>query len=86
MTALAIPELTTARLRLRLFRQSDFEEYAAMLADPVVAQFLGGGPLTRSDAWRQLAMFIGHWVLRGYGLWAVEERAIGRFIERLTGE
>ena len=81
--ALAIPELTTARLRLRLFLESDFEEYAAMMADPDVAQFLGAGPLTRSDAWRQMAMFIGHWVLRGYGLWAVEEQATGRFIGRI---
>jgi RimJ/RimL family protein N-acetyltransferase len=30
-----------------------------------------------------MAMFIGHWVLRGYGLWAVEERATGRFIGRI---
>lgn len=81
--ALTIPELTTARLRLRLLRESDFEEYAAMMADPNVAQFLGAGPLTRSDAWRQLAMLIGHWVLRGYGLWAVEEKATGRFIGRI---
>lgn len=80
---LAIPELTTTRLRLRAFRESDFEEYAALMADPEVAQFLGAGPLTRADAWRQLAMFIGHWVLRGYGLWAVEEQATGRFIGRI---
>lgn len=59
--ALTVPELTTARLRLRLFRESDFEDYAAMMADADVAQFLGAGPLTRTDAWRQLAMFIG-WV------------------------
>ena len=83
LRTLVIPELTTARLRLRLFRDSDFDEYAAMMADHDVAQFLGAGPLTRSDAWRQLAMFIGHWVLRGYGLCAVEEQATGRFIGRI---
>jgi len=28
-------------------------------------------------------MFAGHWVLRGYGLWAVEERATGKFLGRI---
>jgi len=79
-----IPELLTDRLRLRAFAASDFESYAAMMADPEVTRWLGaGGPMSREDAWRQLAMFAGHWQLRGYGLWAVEERATGRFIGRI---
>jgi RimJ/RimL family protein N-acetyltransferase len=79
-----IPELTTARLRLRGFRESDFEAYAAIMADPEVARFLGaGGSLSREDAWRQMAMILGHWVLRGYGLWAVEEQATGRLLGRI---
>src|SRR5258706_16421305 len=55
-----------------------------MMADPQVGRFLmDGRPLSRAEAWRQMAMFIGHWVLRGYGLWAVEERATGQFIGRI---
>lgn len=81
---LDIPELQTARLRLRGFSAADFEPYAAMMADPDVTRHLGEGrPLTRADAWRQMAMFTGHWVLRGFGLWAVEERATGQFIGRI---
>ena len=84
MTPLEIPQLTTDRLLLRDFRPGDFEPYAAMMADPDVGRFLmDGRPLSRTEAWRQMAMFIGHWVLRGYGLWAVEERATGRFIGRI---
>jgi RimJ/RimL family protein N-acetyltransferase len=30
-----------------------------------------------------MATFVGHWSLRGYGLWAVEERATGKFIGRI---
>jgi RimJ/RimL family protein N-acetyltransferase len=41
------------------------------------------GPLSREDAWRQLAMFAGHWSLRGYGMWAVEELAGGAFVGRV---
>ena len=79
-----IPQLTTDRLLLRGFRPDDFERYAEMMADPDVSRHLmDGRPLTRAEAWRQLAMFAGHWVLRGYGLWAVEERATGEFLGRV---
>ena len=79
-----VPPLATERLLLRGFEARDFDAYAEMMADPEVARFLSDGkPLSRPDAWRQLAMFAGHWVLRGFGVWAVEERATGEFIGRV---
>ncbi|MEO7085241.1 MAG: GNAT family N-acetyltransferase [Gemmatimonadaceae bacterium] len=79
-----IPHLETERLILRCFRPEDFEAYATMMADPTVTRYLGlGEPLSRAEAWRQMAMFFGHWALRGFGLWAVEERATGRFLGRI---
>lgn len=79
-----IPELLTTRLRLRGFQPSDVEPYLAMMADPLVARYLADGrPLSSEEAWRQLAMFAGHWVLRGFGVWAVEERATGAFLGRI---
>jgi RimJ/RimL family protein N-acetyltransferase len=79
-----IPRLETKRLLLRGFAQADFEAYASMVADPEVTRHLGDGqPLGRADAWRQLSMFAGHWTLRGFGPWAVEERATGTFIGRV---
>jgi RimJ/RimL family protein N-acetyltransferase len=79
-----IPVLTTARLRLRGLQETDLDAYAAMLSDPDVVRFLGDGkPLNRADAWRQIAMILGHWTLRGFGLWAVEERATGKLIGRI---
>jgi RimJ/RimL family protein N-acetyltransferase len=79
-----IPELTTTRLRLREFTASDLDAYATMMADPVVTRYLGDGrPLDRAEAWRQMALFLGHWRLRGFGTWAVEERATGVFVGRI---
>src|SRR4051812_22097839 len=70
MSMFEIPELTTDRLLLRGFRPEDFESYAVMMAHADVSRHLmDGRPLTRVEAWRQLAMFAGHWVLRSYGLW-----------------
>ncbi len=78
---LPIPTLETPRLRLRAFAESDLDDLASMLADPQVTRFLGDGkPKTRLDAWRQLAGILGHWVLRGFGVWAVELQSSGQWI------
>lgn len=76
--------LETDRLILRMFREDDFAAYAAICADPDVTRYLGAGQtLSRQDAWRQMAMIVGHWQLRKYGLWAVEERASTELIGRI---
>jgi len=82
--SVAVPRLETERLLLREFLPSDVEPYVHMMAEPEVCRFLGDGrPLDRADAWRQLALLIGHWELRGFGLWAVEERTTHRLIGRV---
>src|SRR5262245_3443405 len=64
--------LETERLILRMFREEDFEQYSRICADAEVTRYLGEGrPLERWEAWRQIAVIIGHWQLRGYGIWAV---------------
>lgn len=79
-----IPSITTGRLLLRAFEPRDVEPYVAMMADPEVTRYLSDGrPLTRADAWRQLAMLAGHWTLKGFGLWAVEERTTGNLLGRI---
>src|SRR5262249_35970647 len=76
--------LETERLVLRQFRESDLDAYAEMVGDAEVMRFIGSGvPLTRSEAWRNMAMMLGHWQLRGYGLWAVEERSGGELVGRV---
>lgn len=84
LAMIEVPTLTTKRLLLRELRGDDLDAYAAMMADPDVTRYLGDGkPLEREGAWRQMAMFAGHWVLRGFGVWAVEERDSGAFIGRI---
>ncbi|MEM6987116.1 MAG: GNAT family N-acetyltransferase [Pseudomonadota bacterium] len=73
-----IPTIETDRLTLRAFRHdTDFESYAAFYASDLTVHY--GGPLERAPAWRAAAAMMGHWVIRGYGPWAVEERATGDF-------
>ena len=75
--------LETERLYLRLWQADDFEQYARICADPQVMQYLGGKTYSRLEAWRHFAYLVGHWHLRGYGHWAVEEKASGNLIGRL---
>lgn len=39
--------------------------------------------MSRAEAWRNMAMILGHWQLRGYGTWAVEEQATNDFVGRV---
>ncbi len=77
-----IPTLETERLLLRPFRDEDLDAYAEFSADPEVMRYMGA-PLSREDAWRQIAMLLGHWRLRGFGSWAAEERETGELVGRL---
>ena len=76
---LLIPSLTTPRLELRGFVDEDLDAWASLVADPCVGRFVGGAQ-DRATAWRSIALFVGHWALRGFGQWAVclRGRLIGR--------
>jgi RimJ/RimL family protein N-acetyltransferase len=64
--------------------EADFDDYAALCADGEVMRYVSHeGPLSREDAWRQFAMLVGHWTLRGFGMWAVQERSSGAFVGRV---
>jgi len=81
---MTIPEVETKRLLLRGFRDTDLPEYAAICADPEIARFMGDGkPLSAEQVWQQVAFLLGHWELRGYGIWAVTLRGSGRVVGRV---
>jgi RimJ/RimL family protein N-acetyltransferase len=74
MPTFDIPVLETDRLRLRAFRASDIDAYAAMQANPEVMRYLVTGRTSSPvEVWRTMAAFLGQWALRGYGMWACEK-------------
>jgi RimJ/RimL family protein N-acetyltransferase len=78
---LRFPILTTERLRLRAFKASDLDAYAAMQANPEVMRYLvTGRTSTPVEVWRTMATSLGAWALRGYGMWACEKIDDGAFV------
>jgi RimJ/RimL family protein N-acetyltransferase len=75
-----VPVLETERLRLRGHTLADFDAVAEMWADPIVTRYIGGKPSTREESWARLLRYPGMWALLGYGFWAIEEKASGRFV------
>jgi RimJ/RimL family protein N-acetyltransferase len=72
-------ELETKRLRLCKWHERHFESYAEYYDDEEMARWVGGLK-SRDQAWRHMAALIGHWALRGYGYWAVEEKETRTFV------
>jgi RimJ/RimL family protein N-acetyltransferase len=70
--------LRTPRLVLREWRDEDREPFAAMNADPRVAEFLGG-PIERAASDAMVDRIRAHFRERGFGVWAVEIAGRARF-------
>ena len=73
---LNIPTVETERLILRNYRESDLDAVAAF--NQTERSHWIGGPKNRHECWRVIIGIIGHWALRGYGLWMIEEKATGK--------
>lgn len=76
-----IPRLETGRLILRDLREPDIGAEIDFYATEA-ARFVGG-PKAPHQTWRAMAMMLGHWALRGFGFWALEEKASGRYLGRV---
>jgi len=73
--------LQTDRLVLRVHRLEDFAPFAAMWADPDVTRHIAdGAPRSEEASWASFLSMAGHWRLLGFGNWAIEEKAGGRYL------
>ena len=73
------PRIETERLVLRLPRIEDFERYAELHADEEAARHIGG-VLLRAPAWRKFLQMPGAWMLQGFAMFSVIEKASGRWL------
>lgn len=70
------PVLTTEHLVLRAPQAGDWPSWRGF-AGSARAAWIGGPMVEPGHAWRAFGHVIGHWVLRGYGMFTVTDRATG---------
>jgi ribosomal-protein-alanine N-acetyltransferase len=73
------PILTTARLRLRQWREADLAAFAALNADPQVMEFFPK-VLTRAESDAVAGRIRDHFTRHGFGFWAVEATGAADFV------
>ena len=71
--------IETPRLLMRRWREADLDPYAALMADPRVADWLGG-VLTRAETAARIERQLQSIDRDGFGRLAVERRADGAFL------
>ncbi|HEY9802954.1 MAG TPA: GNAT family N-acetyltransferase [Leptolyngbyaceae cyanobacterium] len=75
-----MPEIETARLRLRYFNLHDFDDLFRLYSDTEVMKYLS--PRSREQTEASLRKHIQHWQEHNLGMWAVVDKQSGKMIGR----
>ena len=77
MNALIPSDVETERLRLRGILLDDWRALHRHYSDPSCTKYTFRRALSEGESWRAMAGMAGHWVLRGYGPYALVEKVSG---------
>lgn len=83
MATAQIPVIDTKRLVLRGPEPQDYPNFKATFAS-YRSRFMGG-PLNPYETWMLYAAEIGHWNIRGYGMWMIHDRDSDRTLGMAGG-
>ena len=72
--------INTERLTLRPITADHYEAHARIVGDADVMRYIIDEPMTRAQAWWNIARYIGHWQIRGYGMYVAIEKATDEII------
>ena len=73
-------QIETERLLLRQFRDEDWKALHHYYSSAQATKFTVGREFTEGETWRTMCTMIGHWQIRGYGPYAIEEKASGNVL------
>ena len=73
-------KIDTERLTLLPITVDHFEAHARIVGDPDVMHYIIDEPMTRAQAWWNVARYVGHWQIRGYGMYVALEKSSGEVI------
>ncbi|GAA6146964.1 GNAT family N-acetyltransferase [Pseudooceanicola nitratireducens] len=73
-----IPTFDTDRIRLRGAHPEDLDAIDGFFSSQ--ASRYVGGPRARAESWEAMCAGVGHWALRGFGLWILTAKDSGDVI------
>ena len=79
LTCFGVTELSTSRLLLRPWRETDLPAFATLNADPEVRRWFQG-TLTREQSDAEAARLQAHITAHGFGFWAVEAPGVAQLV------
>ncbi len=77
MNFLVPDHIETERLILRQFRESDWKDLHHYFSSNNATKFTVGRKFTEGETWRTMCSMVGHWRIRGYGPYAIEDKSSG---------
>jgi len=80
MDFLVPQKLETERLILRQFQENDWRDLHEYYMDGKATKYTESHAFSEGETWRTMCILIGHWQMRGYGPYAVEEKASGKVL------
>ncbi len=80
MHAIVSTKLETDRLILRKPHIDDWRDYHEYYSDGEAVRYTIKNALEEPQTWRMVCTLIGHWTVRGYGIYSVEEKASGKVL------
>ena len=77
MEFLVPDHIETERLILRQFQEEDWKDLHHYYSSADATRFTVGREFTEAETWRTMCSMIGHWQIRGYGPYALQEKTTG---------
>jgi RimJ/RimL family protein N-acetyltransferase len=65
---------------LRCYAPQDFLALHALSSEPAMWTYSERGPMAPEESWARLLRQAGHWALRGYGVFAIQEKSTGLLV------
>jgi len=76
-----IPEqIETERLLLRRFREHDWRDLHELYSNPECIRYTVLTPFSEYETWQRMASLSGHWLLKKYGPYGIEEKQSEKII------
>lgn len=80
MKLLMPDKFESERLIIRTFNDHDWKDLHDYYSNIETTKYTIGRQLSEGETWRTVASMVGHWSIRGYGPYALEEKESGKVI------